>query len=172
MNIAAIDIGSNAARLLIKRFEADETGAARVRKLLFIRIPLRLGKDVFTLGKVSKERQRMMLHMMKGFRQFMLLYEVEHFRACATSAMRDAENGRKLMLRLEKETGIALEIIPGAEEAQLLIKAPQKKSTVQFKDSVKKSVFSSEKVVNRHFKNIGKCNKLNICHETNLTFKL
>ena len=120
MNIAAIDIGSNAARLLIKRFEADETGAARVRKLLFIRIPLRLGKDVFTLGKVSKERQRMMLHMMKGFRQFMLLYEVEHFRACATSAMRDAENGRKLMLRLEKETGIALEIIPGAEEAQLL----------------------------------------------------
>ena len=73
MNIAAIDIGSNAARLLIKRFEADETGAAHVRKLLFIRIPLRLGKDVFTLGKVSKERQRMMLHMMKGFRQFMLL---------------------------------------------------------------------------------------------------
>ena len=61
MNIAAIDIGSNAARLLIKRFEADETGAARVRKLLFIRIPLRLGKDVFTLDKVSKERQRMML---------------------------------------------------------------------------------------------------------------
>ena len=50
MNIAAIDIGSNAARLLIKRFEADETGAARVRKLLFIRIPLRLGKDVFTHG--------------------------------------------------------------------------------------------------------------------------
>ena len=62
----------------------------------------------------------MMLHMMKGFRQFMLLYEVEHFRACATSAMRDAENRRKLMLRLEKETGIALGIIPGAEEAQLL----------------------------------------------------
>lgn len=75
---------------------------------------------MFTLGKVSKERQYMMMHMMKAFRQFMLLYKVEHFRACATSAMRDAENGKKVMRRIEKETGIRLEIILGAEEAQLL----------------------------------------------------
>ncbi len=120
MNIAAIDIGSNAARLLIKSFDTDEMGGTRIRKRLFIRIPLRLGKDVFTLGKISKERQRMMLHMMKGFRQFMLLYEVEHFRACATSAMRDAENGKKIMQRIEKEANIPLEIVSGAEEARLL----------------------------------------------------
>lgn len=120
MNIAAIDIGSNAARLLIKRFEGDSSTAFRVRKLLFIRIPLRLGKDVFTLGRISKERQRMMLHTMKGFRQFLLLYEVEHFRACATSAMRDAENGKKIMRRIGREADMNLEIIPGAEEAQLL----------------------------------------------------
>ena len=121
MNIASIDIGSNGARLLIKSFEtSDDSNEVKVSKLLFVRIPLRLGKDVFTLGKISKQRQHMMLHMMKAFRQFMLLYDVEHFRACATSAMRDAENGRKVMHRIEKYTGIRLEIIPGAEEAQLL----------------------------------------------------
>lgn len=120
MNIAAIDIGSNGARLLIKSFDDNAPAEERIRKLLFVRIPLRLGKDVFTLGKISKERQRMMMHMMKGFRQFMLLYNVEHFRACATSAMRDAANGTKVMKRIGKETGISLEIIPGAEEAQLL----------------------------------------------------
>lgn len=120
MNIAAIDIGSNGARLLIKSFDDNAPAASRIKKLLFVRIPLRLGKDVFALGKISKERQRMMMHMMKGFRQFMLLYNVEHFRACATSAMRDAENGKKVMRHIEKETGIKLEIIPGAEEAQLL----------------------------------------------------
>lgn len=120
MNIAAIDIGSNGARLLIKSFDDNAPVSSRIRKLLFVRIPLRLGQDVFTLGKVSKERQHMMMHMMKAFRQFMLLYKVEHFRACATSAMRDADNGKKVMRRIEKETGIRLEIIPGAEEAQLL----------------------------------------------------
>lgn len=121
MNIAAIDIGSNGARLLIKSFDSNnETGEVKVTKLLFVRIPLRLGKDVFTLGKISKQRQHMMFHMMKAFRQFMLLYNVEQYRACATSAMRDAENGRKVMKRIEKHTGIRLEIIPGAAEAQLL----------------------------------------------------
>ena len=120
MNIAAIDIGSNGARLLIKSFDDNAPESSRIKKLLFVRIPLRLGKDVSALGKISKERQRMMMHMMKGFRQFMELYNVEHFRACATSAMRDAENGKKVMRRIEKETGIRLEIIPGAEEAQLL----------------------------------------------------
>ena len=120
MNIAAIDIGSNGARLLIKSFDDNAPESSRIKKLLFVRIPLRLGKDVFALGKISKERQRMMMHMMKGFRQFMELYNVEHFRACATSAMRDAENGKKVMRRIKKETGIRLEIIPGAEEAQLL----------------------------------------------------
>ena len=105
---------------MIKSFDDNAPESSRIKKLLFVRIPLRLGKDVFALGKISKERQRMMMHMMKGFRQFMELYNVEHFRACATSAMRDAENGKKVMRRIEKETGIRLEIIPGAEEAQLL----------------------------------------------------
>lgn len=121
MNLASIDIGSNGARLLIKSFNPQAAiESERIKKLMFVRIPLRLGKDVFTLGKVSKERERMMMHMIKGFKQFMKLYEVEAFRACATSAMRDAENGQKVLKKIERETGIALEIIGGQEEAQLL----------------------------------------------------
>ena len=121
MNLASIDIGSNGARLLIKSFSPEALCVNdRIKKVMFIRIPLRLGKDVFTLGKVSKEREKMMLHMMKGFKQFMKLNDVEHFRACATSAMRDAENGKKVLKKIEKQTGIKLEIIKGQEEAQLL----------------------------------------------------
>ena len=120
INLAAIDIGSNGARLLIKRFDDNAPDFERIRKLMFIRVPLRLGNDVFTLGKISKHRAKIMLHMMKGFKQFMLVNDVTRYRACATSAMRDAENGKKVMRLIEEETGIKLEIIPGAEEAQLL----------------------------------------------------
>ena len=118
---AAIDIGSNGARLLIKRFNPEALREEdRIKKVMFIRIPLRLGKDVFTLGKISKEREKMMLRMMKGFKQFMKLNDVDTYRACATSAMRDAENGKKILKKIEKQTGIQLEIIKGDEEAQLL----------------------------------------------------
>ena len=120
-NIAAIDIGSNGARLLIKRFDPEALREEdKIKKVMFIRVPLRLGKDVFSLGKVSKEREKMMIHMMKGFKQFMKLNGVEKFRACATSAMRDAENGKKVLKKIERETGIKLEIIKGQEEAKLL----------------------------------------------------
>ena len=118
---AAIDIGSNGARLLIKRFAPEAVREEdRIKKVMFIRVPLRLGKDVFSLGKISKEREHMMLHMMKGFKQFMKLNDVDSYRACATSAMRDAENGKKILKKIEKQTGIQLEIIKGQEEAQLL----------------------------------------------------
>lgn len=117
---AAIDIGSNGARLLIKRFDDNAPDFDRIKRVLFIRVPLRLGKDVFTLGKISKEREVMMMHMMKGFKHFMLLNQVDDYRACATAAMRDAENGKKIMKSIMQETGIKLEIIRGEEEARLL----------------------------------------------------
>ena len=121
INLAAIDIGSNGARLLIKRFGGDAANASsRIEKLLFVRVPLRLGKDVFALGRISKERRKMMLQMMKGFKSFMKFYKVADYRACATSAMRDAENGRKVIREIERKTGIELEIIGGHEEAGLL----------------------------------------------------
>lgn len=71
----------------------------------------------------------MMLHMMKGFKQFMKLNDVEAFRACATSAMRDAENGKKVLKKIEKQTGIKLEIIKGQEEAQAPLQQPGRKQT-------------------------------------------
>ena len=134
--LAAIDIGSNGARLLIKRFDPEATREEdRIKKIMFIRIPLRLGKDVFTLGKVSKEREKMMLHMMKGFKQFMKLNDVDAFRACATSAMRDAENGKKVLKKIEKQTGIKLEIIKGQEEAQLLYNNLVRRPTLMMETS-------------------------------------
>ncbi len=120
MRLAAIDIGSNGARLLIKNFRVTEDGTCQVSKVMYMRVPLRLGSDVFTLGKISKERLFMMKHMLKAFWQLMKLNQVIGYRACATSAMRDAENGKKAMRKLRKSTGIDIEIIGGREEAMLL----------------------------------------------------
>lgn len=119
-NIAAIDIGSNAARLLIKNVSEDSMGNVECSKVLFLRIPLRLGKDVFTLGEISEERERMMMCMIKSYKQLLKLYNVEEYRACATSAMRDARNGEKLLKKIRKATGIKIEILSGSEEARIL----------------------------------------------------
>jgi len=119
--LAAIDIGSNGARLLIKAFDDEAVGLERVRKLMFVRVPLRLGKDVFTLGKVSKEREEMMIHMMKAYKQLMKVFRVDAYRACATSAMRDAENGMKVIKTIKKESGLDLDVVKGPDEALLLV---------------------------------------------------
>ena len=116
-NMAAIDIGSNGARLLIKNFfRKDGIGDPVIKRVMYMRVPLRLGKDVFSLGKISKERQEKMLYMLKAFK----LNDVVSYRACATSAMRDAENGEKVLRFLYRKTGIKVEIIKGQEEARLL----------------------------------------------------
>lgn len=120
MRLAAIDIGSNGARLLIKNFRKIDEGEIQVSRVMYMRVPLRLGTDVFTLGKVSKARMLMMKHTLKAFKQIMKLNLVDDYRACATSAMRDADNGKRLMKHLAKSTGIKLEIIDGKEEALLL----------------------------------------------------
>lgn len=119
-NFAAIDIGSNGARLLIKNVHEDTVGNYEFSKVLFLRIPLRLGKDVFTLGEVSPERERMMMCMIKSYKQLMKLYQVKAYRACATSAMRDARNGKKILKNIREKTGIEIEILDGRKEAQLL----------------------------------------------------
>lgn len=120
MRLASIDIGSNGARLLIKNFRPMGGGECFISRVMYMRVPLRLGADVFTLGKVSNERARMMKHMLKAYRQIMKLNAVDDYRACATSAMRDASNGKKVLKKLREETGIKLEIIEGREEALLL----------------------------------------------------
>lgn len=119
-NYAAIDIGSNGARLLIKNVKEDSMGNVEFTKVLFLRIPLRLGKDVFSIGEISDERERMMMCMTKSYKQLMILYNVEMYRACATSAMRDARNGKRILKRIKKKTGIDIEILNGSEEAKIL----------------------------------------------------
>lgn len=119
MIIAAIDIGSNAARLLIN--EVKETnGKAEFTKLNLLRIPLRLGFDVFSKGEIGAERKQMVIKTMTIFRELMEIYKVEHYRACATSAMRDAKNGQEIIDIVKEQSDINIEIITGDEEATLI----------------------------------------------------
>lgn len=119
-NLAAIDVGSNAARLLIKHVDVDVDGNRSLNKLLFLRIPLRLGMDVFGNGRISKERSMEFLSTMKAYKQLMKVYHVRKYRACATSAMRDAKNGKTLMKRIKNKAHIKLEIISGDEESGII----------------------------------------------------
>ncbi|MDD5862150.1 MAG: Ppx/GppA family phosphatase [Prevotella sp.] len=119
-NLAAVDVGSNAARLLIKHVEIDIDGNKTVSKLLFLRIPLRLGMDVFGQGKISEERAHEFICTMKAYRQLMKAYQVSQYRACATSAMRDAKNGKKIIKKIAKDAHLRLEIISGDEESQII----------------------------------------------------
>ncbi len=120
INLAAIDIGSNAARLLIKTATFQEDGSVNLEKQQFIRFPLRLGIDVFQDGKISEEREEQFLCMIKAFKQFMNIYNVAKYRACATSALRDATNGQKVLRRIRHRTGIDIELISGEEEARVI----------------------------------------------------
>lgn len=118
---AAIDIGSNAVRLLIKRADEDCTDPhVALKKLILVRVPLRLGFDVFTKGKISSKKAENLVRLMKAYRFLMKIYEVDVMRACATSAMRDATNGREIIRRVKDETDIRIEIIPGSEEAEIV----------------------------------------------------
>lgn len=119
INLAAIDIGSNAARILIKRVEKTSKGL-RMKKLQFLRIPIRLGLDVFTEGRIGEMREKMLVRTMKIFRQLLILYNVEDFRIYATSAFRDAKNGRRILNGIKKKTKLEISIISGEEEAKII----------------------------------------------------
>ncbi|MDQ0067489.1 Ppx/GppA phosphatase family protein [Chryseobacterium lathyri] len=119
MKIAAIDIGSNAARLLINEVKVSNRKPEFI-KLNLLRIPLRLGMDVFTMGMIGEEREKMVIDSMKIFSDLMKIYKVEHYRACATSAMRDASNGNEIIKQVKDTSGINIEIISGDEEATLI----------------------------------------------------
>ena len=116
---AGIDIGSNAVRLLIKCL--NEPGSSEpLTKVQLVRVPLRLGEDAFTEGRISKKKAKQLVSLMKAYSSLMEIYEVTAWRACATSAMRDAENGQELVERIYEKTGIKIEIIDGKEEARLI----------------------------------------------------
>ena len=120
VNYAAIDIGSNAVRLLIKSIDREAVQEKKIKKVMMLRVPLRLGFDVFSIGELSEKKADKLRRLMKAFRQLMKIYDVDDYRACATSAMRDARNGRTIIKKIEKDTGIRIEIIDGQEEARMI----------------------------------------------------
>ena len=120
VNYAAIDIGSNAVRLLIKSIDREAVQEKKIKKVMMLRVPLRLGFDVFSIGELSEKKADKLRRLMKAFRQLMKIYDVDDYRACATPAMRDARNGRTINKQLEKDTGIRIEIIDGQEEARMI----------------------------------------------------
>lgn len=120
MMLAAIDIGSNAIRLLIMEVTTLKDGEVRYHKVNFLRVPLRLGMDVFEKGIISEAKTADIMSAMTEFVALMRRYRVSRYRACATSAMRDAKNGPEVTRAIQVESGIAVEIISGDQEADIL----------------------------------------------------
>ncbi|NJN77127.1 MAG: exopolyphosphatase [Saprospiraceae bacterium] len=116
---AAIDVGSNAVRLLISNVIEDGENVY-FKKISLIRLPLRLGFDAFTKHKISDEKIEQIMHTMHAYSHLMKAHDVISYRACATSAMRESKNGKAITKKILKETGINLEIIEGKEEAEIL----------------------------------------------------
>ena len=119
MKIAAIDIGSNAARLQISSVLHDG-GYTSFKKVEYVRFPLRLGHDVFSYGSLTPESEARTIKLMQCFKLLIELHEVEGYMACATSAMRESSNGSEVVARIAKETGIQIHIIDGSKEAELI----------------------------------------------------
>lgn len=119
IRFAGIDIGSNAIRLLIKEFDLDSPNE-EPKKLQLFRVPVRLGEEAFRDGKLSKLSRQRLLHLMRAFKELLLLFDVTAYRACATSAMREVENRKKVISELHRATGIEIEVISGEEEAGLV----------------------------------------------------
>lgn len=119
MLYASIDIGSNAARLLFANVYETEKGPI-AEKATLVRIPLRLGLDVFNYNRILEERQQMLMNTLKAYKLLIDVYKPIEFKACATSAMRDAENGKELAEIIQKEIGIDIEIIDGIKESQII----------------------------------------------------
>jgi exopolyphosphatase/guanosine-5'-triphosphate,3'-diphosphate pyrophosphatase len=118
--LAAIDIGSNAARLLITEVTETSGTEAEFNKLNLVRVPLRLGFDVFERGFISEHKTEMIMQTMKAYSHLLSVYEVKHVIACATSAMRDATNSQEIIENVKKETGIEIEVISGDLEASVI----------------------------------------------------
>jgi exopolyphosphatase/guanosine-5'-triphosphate,3'-diphosphate pyrophosphatase len=117
---AAIDIGSNAMRLLIANIVEQDDKETQFNKSSLVRVPIRLGQDAFTVGAISEENIDRMCDAMKAFSLLMKVHKVEQYKAFATSAMREAYNGKEVTEIIKKKTGIKIEIIDGKKEAAII----------------------------------------------------
>jgi exopolyphosphatase/guanosine-5'-triphosphate,3'-diphosphate pyrophosphatase len=116
LKLAAIDIGSNAARLLITNV-AGAPEKPEFVKLTLVRVPLRLGFDVFETGEISREKISMLIKTIHAYKLLIDVYQVKHVITAATSAMRDASNTTAILAEIKQQTGIAINVITGTEEA-------------------------------------------------------
>ncbi|WP_109853049.1 exopolyphosphatase [Aquimarina sp. AU58] len=116
----AIDIGSNAVRLLISSIHEEKGKTTRFKKTSLVRVPIRLGEDVFKSGRVSQENITRMIDAMQAYQLLMKTHKVIRYKACATSAMREAENGEEVARLIKEKTGIQIDIIDGKDEAAII----------------------------------------------------
>jgi exopolyphosphatase / guanosine-5'-triphosphate,3'-diphosphate pyrophosphatase len=116
---AAIDIGSNAVRLLIMSITPDQPEAT-FSKVLMIRVPLRLGQESFVDGKIGDKKAKKLIRLMKAFRHLLKVFDVTEYRVCATAAMREAKNAKELVKEIKNEAELKVEIIDGQEEAMII----------------------------------------------------
>lgn len=121
MRLAAIDIGSNAARLFISEVRIYTDGSPDFTKVSLVRVPLRLGFEVFDSGSISEMKAEKLLQTIHAYKHLLDVFDVTHCEAVATSAMRDAANGSALVKRIKEETNIDIQIISGKQEAELLL---------------------------------------------------
>lgn len=163
MIFAAIDIGSNAVRLLFAN-AYKKNGRPHAEKATLIRIPIRLGKDVYKKNAISKKRADNLVKTMKAFRLLLDVYKPAGFEACATAAMREAKNGTEIIRRIRSETGIDIRIINGLEEAEIIRSAngfptPEGKDITMFIDlgggSTEISVLKNDDMIDAKSFNIG-----------------
>ena len=164
MRLAAIDIGSNAARLLISDVVPGTQANPEFIKILLVRVPLRLGFDVFDKAEISAGKVEKIIKTIKSYKLLLDVYEVKHLKACATSAMRDAINAKEIIKKIKTETGIEIEIISGDKEASLIYENHiaenlKKDESYLYIDvgggSTELSFFSDGKLIDKESFNIG-----------------
>lgn len=119
MRFAAIDVGSNGVKLLLTQVIENDSQPL-FKKESFIRMPIRLGEDVLTNRRISDEQAERLIRTMTGFKALIAAYGARDYLACATSAMREAENGEEIAAAIRRETGIDLQIVDGGREAQII----------------------------------------------------
>jgi exopolyphosphatase/guanosine-5'-triphosphate,3'-diphosphate pyrophosphatase len=162
MLFASIDIGSNAVRLLFANaFERDKK--TYIEKATLVRIPVRLGKDVFSKNKISEKKIKALIKTLEAFKLLLEVYRPVAYMACATSAMREAVNGREVIKRIKQEVGLKVKIIDGQEEAGAIsglnwFKTDDGKLTLYIDvggGSTEMSVLSGDKIISTASFNIG-----------------
>ena len=175
----AIDIGSNAIRLLIANVIVKEGREPQFKKSSLVRVPIRLGADSFVKGIITEENIKRMLDAMEAFKLLMRVHNVERYKACATSAMREAKNGVEVVDKIFEETGVKIDIIGGKDEAAIISSTDLSElisGTVRLlnnKKAVNKEIFANvEKWIKKNTKDLKNLSLIGSGGNINKLFKM